>query len=281
MPEISGRTRIVAIIGDPVAHSLSPAIHNAAFRALDLDFVYIALRVAPANLRKAVAGVRSLGFAGLNVTVPHKERILPLLDELTPAARAIGAVNCVVHRSGRLIGDNTDAAGFQMALADCGFSVRRRHVLVLGAGGSARAVLWTVARGKAQRITILNRTPERARSLARFARALGASHVTSGPLAEASRPDVVSTVNLVVNCTPSGLDGRSMPPLPLRELPPDAAIYDLVYGHSTTPLVSAARKSGRRAHDGRKMLLHQAALGFRQWTGKKAPLARMAEVLEA
>ena len=254
-------------------------MHNAAFRTLGLDLVYVALRVAPGDLRRAIAGVRGLGFAGLNVTVPHKERIVALLDELSEGARKIGAVNTVVARGGRLVGDNTDAEGFRQALAAMKTSVRGKRVLILGAGGSARAVIWALARGGSRRIVVLNRTRARARALARFARELGVRETDSGRLASANDPALVRDVDLLVNCTSIGLDGKAMPSVALESLPDRAVVYDLVYGERPTPLVTAARRRGLHADDGRTMLLHQAASAFRLWTGRRAPLSAMAAAL--
>ena len=156
--QISGRTQIVGIIGDPVAHSLSPAMHNAAFRALKLDFAYVAFPVRPAQVRQAIEGIRALGIAGVNVTVPHKERVITWLDSISPTARRAGAVNTIVQRDGRLHGENTDVTGFLHALRDGGFRVRGRRALVIGAGGVARAVVTALAEGKAETVTVANRT---------------------------------------------------------------------------------------------------------------------------
>jgi shikimate dehydrogenase len=271
---ISGTTRVVAVLGDPVAHSRSPAMHNAAFAALGLDWTYVALRVRPADLGRALAGVRALGLAGLNVTVPHKERIAPLLDRLTSRAKSIGAVNTVFWRKGALWGDNTDAGGFLRALADAEFRPRGRSALVLGAGGSARAVVNALAGAGIGSLTVLNRTVSRARALRRLVP--GRTEFAAGGIEEASDPATVAAADLIVNCTSLGLDGRSLPPLDLRAVSPASLVYDLVYGPDTTPLVRAARRRGLRAEDGRRMLLHQAALAFRLWTGKAPPLAAMA-----
>ena len=271
---ITGRTRVVAVIGDPVSHSRSPSIHNAAFRALDLDFVYVALRITPTDLPRAISGIRALRIAGLNVTVPHKERIVALVDRVTPRARAIGAVNAVFRSGRELVGDNTDAEGFRLAVAELGVALRRKRVLLLGAGGSARAVAWTLVKGGVRRITVLNRGRARAAKLATWIRGLSPAEVETGGLGEARKSALLGEVDLVINATSIGLDGSSMPPLDLRALRPDCAVYDLVYG-APTPLVIAARKRKLRAADGRTMLVHQAARAFELWTGCAAPRAVM------
>lgn len=251
-------------------------MHNAAFAALGLDYVYVAMRVAPADLRRALAGVRALGIWGLNVTVPHKEKILPLLDDLTPRAREIGAVNTVFRKGDALVGDNTDAGGFRAALTRLGVPVRRKRVLLLGAGGSARAVVWTLVRGGARSLTIRNRSAGRARALARFARGLGPIEVQTAPL-EGADLTALDSIDLVVNCTPLGLDGRTRPSVEIDRLSPSAAVYDLVYGAKGTPLVDASIRAGLRAADGKEMLVRQAGFAFRAWTGRTAPLEVMRE----
>lgn len=276
--EIGGQTRLVAIVGDPVAHSRSPAMHNAAFRALGLDLAYVALRVSPESLRAAIGGVRALGFAGLNVTVPHKQAIVPLLDRVTPRARAIGAVNTVVRRGRALEGDNTDAEGFLRSLSRLRFRARGRSVVILGAGGSARAVVWALAGAGAARIRILNRTPRRALSVAALAR--GRATVEVGPLESAAEPAVVEGADLVVNCTSLGLDGRSAPSVAVEATPERCLFYDLVYGAAQTPFVRAARRRRRRAVDGKSMLVEQAAAAFRLWTGRRAPIETMSAALD-
>lgn len=277
--KIGGKTKVIAILGDPVEHSRSPAMHNAAFAALGLDYVYVALRVDEADLRRAITGVRALGISGLNVTVPHKEKILPLLDRLTPRARAIGAVNTVTWKGSDLCGDNTDAEGFLMAVRKMGFRPRGRSAIVLGAGGSARAVVWALARSGVRSLRVLNRTPEKARSLRPLVHGQGGIQFSIGSLEAASDAKVVGGADLVVNCTSLGLDGRSHPPFRVDATPAHCMIYDLVYGPNSTSLVRTAAAVGRRAEDGRGMLLHQAGLAFRLWTGRRPPLEVMAAAL--
>jgi shikimate dehydrogenase len=270
---------VVAIIGDPVEHSLSPAMHNAAFAALGLDFAYVALRVRPTALRRAMEGVRALGFAGLNVTVPHKEAVLTLLDDLSPTARTIGAVNTVVRRGDRLKGENTDGPGFLRAVARLGFRPRGKRAVLLGAGGSARAVAWALGAAGVSRLVVLNRSPRRAAALAASVRrGSGASVLVSGLDSPAS-DGVLQDADIVVNCTSLGLDGRTAPNVKIQATPRHCLFYDLVYRAGPTPLVSAARRCGRRAENGSGMLVEQAALGFRIWTGRVAPVATMRRAL--
>ena len=272
---ISGTTRVVAIIGDPVEHTLSPAMHNAGFAALGLDYLYVALRVRPADLRRALLGVRTLGLAGLNVTVPHKQAILPLLDRLSPAARAIGAVNTVVLDGDDLVGHNTDAEGFLRAIRRLGFRGRGKSALLLGAGGSARAVAWALAEEGVRTLTILNRDITRAKQLAGKIRRQEGISTLAGSLACAEDPAIAGGAGIVVNCTSLGLDGVSSPRVAFRLTPATCLFYDLVYGRRPTPFVRAALRHGRKASDGRSMLLEQAGLAFSLWTGRKPPLELM------
>lgn len=262
-----GSTRVIGIIGDPVAHSRSPAIHNAGFAALGLDFVYVAFPVAAGRGRDAIAAVRTLGIAGLSVTMPHKSDVADTCDELTPAAAALGSVNTVVNRDGRIVGDSTDGPGFVAALREHGVDPAGRRVLVLGAGGAARAVVAALGPEAAQ-VTVAARRPDagsRAAALAPDARVVGFEGLE----------DVVATVDCVVNATPIGMGGEP-PPFDPAVLTGDQFVYDTIYHPSPTPLLAAAAARGVPCADGLSMLVHQAALAFVQWTGRPAPLAEMA-----
>lgn len=275
--QISGRTQIVAIIGDPVAHSLSPAMHNAAFRALKLDFAYVAFPVRPGHVRQALEGIRALGIAGVNVTVPHKERVIPWLDSISPTARRAGAVNTIVQRDGRLHGENTDVSGFLHALREGGFRFRGRRALVIGAGGVARAVLTALAEGKAGTVTVANRTVARAQRLARTFRSTAVSMV-GAPLTVLQEREVMSACDLIVNATSVGLHGERFFPLAYGVTPPTCVFVDLIYGKRTDFLARAGR-ARRRSLDGSGMLVHQGAAAFTLWTGHAAPVAVMRAAL--
>jgi shikimate dehydrogenase len=255
-------------------------MHNAAFAALGLDFVYVALRVRPPDLRRAVLGIRALGFVGLNVTVPHKEAIIPLLDDLSPAARAIGAVNTVVWHGGRLEGHNTDAPGFIRAVRKLGFKPRGKTAVILGAGGSARAVAWALADAEIRTMTILNRNVRRAGALAGALRSHTRTDIKVCPLATAQRVEVVADADLIVNCTSLGLDGKTAPPVAITAAPKHCLFYDLVYRPRATLLVENARKAGRKAENGERMLVEQAALAFRLWTSCTPPIRAMERALQ-
>ena len=270
---------MIGIFGDPVAHSRSPAMHNAAFRALDLPYVYVPFPVRPANLRDAARAIRSLDLAGVNVTVPHKEHIVRYVDELSPAAHSCKAVNTVVHRNGRLVGDNTDGLGFLRSLTERRRSVRGREVVLIGAGGAARAVLVALIQAGCARVTVVNRTPANAARLIRASRAAGSTTLAAAPLAALQDPKLLARAALVVNSLPLGLHGGDFPALAYRAAPRTCLFYDLVYGAEPTRFLRNAAQAGRPTLDGRRMLLHQGAAAFALWTGRPAPLRVMSGAL--
>jgi shikimate dehydrogenase len=257
---ITGATRVVGIIGDPVGHSRSPAMHNAAFEALELDWVYVAFPVARGRGAAAVRAVTSLGLAGLNVTMPHKADAAAACDDLSPEATALGAVNTVVNADGALVGHSTDGDGFLRALDDEGIMPAGRHVLVVGAGGAARAITHALGRAGAH-VTVVARRPEAARSAASLA-----------PDGDAADFDgiAVEGFDVIVNATPLGMEGEA-PPFDIAKLGAGQFVYDTVYPVET-PLLRDARARGLRAAGGLGMLVHQGALSFSLWTGVDPPL---------
>lgn len=272
MTPISGHTRVAAVIGAPVRHSRSPAIHNAAFAAAGLDWVYLAFEVAPGQATAALDAVRTLGLAGLSVTMPHKADVALAVDELTPAAAALGAVNCVTNHDGRLVGDTTDGGGFLDGLADdTGLDVGGRRVAVVGAGGAGRAVVEACGAAGAAEIVVVNRSPERA------ARAVEVGHgrATVGEPADLARAE------LVVNATSVGMGADTSLPFDPDLVDPGAVVVDLVYEPLRTPLLAALTDRGVTAVNGLSMLVHQAARAFHQWTGVEAPLDAMRSAARA
>ncbi|GBC92075.1 Shikimate dehydrogenase (NADP(+)) [bacterium HR15] len=271
---IDAETQLVGVLGYPVRHSLSPLMHNAAFRHLGLNWVYLAFEVPPESLADAVRGMRALGIRGLNLTIPHKEASLALVDALTPAAQAIGAVNTLFWDEGRLIGDNTDAEGFLRAVRSAGCALGGM-ALVLGAGGAARAVVYAL-KSIGCPVVLANRTPERGRALGH---ALGVEQVL--PLTQEALRPLMPQVQLVVNCTPVGMepDIDTMPDVPLDALPSGAWVCDLVYRPVQTRLLRTAQQRGCLTIDGLGMLVYQGALAFERWTGIPAPLEIMREAL--
>ena len=274
---INGQTKLVGLIGYPVEHSLSPVMHNSAFVALNLNWCYVPLPVPPERLGEAVAGLRALGFAGANVTVPHKEAVMACLDRVAPGAQAIGAVNTIAIREGELIGYNTDWQGFLTALNEGGFDPEGKRAVVLGAGGAARAVIYALAQAGAQ-VTILNRTPSRARALVRgFSPLFPPTSLTSLPLNPQTLREQAAQAQLLVNATPVGMwpeVGRSVWPEELT-LPNHLTVFDLVYNPRQTKLLQQARAAGAKTIGGLGMLVHQGAAAFELWTGEKSPVETM------
>ncbi|MDQ1373419.1 MAG: shikimate dehydrogenase [Actinomycetota bacterium] len=260
-----GATRVAAVIGSPIRHSLSPVLHNAAFRALDLDWVFLAFEVAPGDGAAAVDAMRALGIEGLSVTMPHKADVLPALDLLSPTAEKLGAVNTVTRQGDRLLGESTDGPGFLDALRlDEGFDPAGKRCVVLGAGGAARAVVLALAEAGAAELVVVNRTAERAHEAVALAAGVGR-------LGEAA---AAADADLIVNATSVGMgDGRA--PIDPAILTKGQLVVDLVYHPAVTPLVAGARAAGATAVNGLGMLIHQAAHAFRHWTGQEPPLPAM------
>jgi shikimate dehydrogenase len=258
--DISGSTRVVGVIGDPVAHSRSPAMHNAAFAALELDWVYVAFTVPRGEVATAVRAVPAFGLAGLNVTMPHKPVAATACDQLAPDAAALGAINTVVNAGGTLVGHSTDGDGFLRALDDEGVSVAGRRALVVGAGGAGRAIVHALGRAGAA-VTVAARRPDAAVDAA----ALAPDGVAVG-LDEVA----VERYEVIVNATPLGMRGEP-PPFDAARLHEGQFVYDTVYPDDT-PLLFEARARGLRVAGGLGMLVHQGALSFALWTGVTPPL---------
>jgi shikimate dehydrogenase len=269
---INGQTKLVGLMGYPIEHSLSPAMHNRAFAARNLNWRCLPLPVHPERLGEAVAGLRALGFVGANVTVPHKEAVMSYLDEVAPAAQAIGAVNTMVVHEDELVGHNTDWQGFLTALSEGGFDPQDKRAVVLGAGGAARAVVYALARAGAQ-VAVLNRTPARAQALVKdFSPLFPALPLTSQTLEEQT-----AEAHLLVNATPVGLwpeVDQSIWPEDLP-FPNHLVVFDLVYNPRQTKLLRQAEAVGAKVIGGLGMLVHQGAAAFELWTGERAPVETM------
>ncbi|MDZ7674184.1 MAG: shikimate dehydrogenase [Acidimicrobiales bacterium] len=265
-PPISGQTRLAGVIGWPVRHSVSPTLHNAAFTSLGLDWVYVAMPVPPGSAGAALAGMAALGIDGLSVTMPHKDAVAACVDRLTGDATALGAVNCVYRDDDQLVGDNTDGGGFVASLRrDEDLDPSGMHCAVVGAGGAARAVIRALAVAGAERVTVVNRREERARTAAALA----------GERGRIGTEDDLDRVDLVVNATPVGMGGDSGMPFDPGVLHDWAVVVDLVYHPRVTPLLAEVAESGRRGVGGLGMLVHQAARAFERWTGVAAPIEVM------
>jgi shikimate dehydrogenase len=273
----------LGIIGYPIGHSISPAFQQAALDACGIDGTFYAWEVHPDQIPQFIAGLRRPEVLGINVTVPHKEAVVPHLDQVDEWAAEAGAVNTIVHRDGRLSGHNTDGYGFLRALREArGFSPRGRRALVLGAGGSARAVVLALARDGVARLTVANRTLERARALAELAARRGISSAAIG-LPGPELTGAAAQADLIVNCTSMGMyhgpaEGES--PLCREQIPAGCLVYDLVYNPPETPLLKEAALAGAQTLNGLYMLVYQGAAAFEMWTGRQAPVAVMLEAAE-
>ncbi|HBH96750.1 MAG TPA: shikimate dehydrogenase [Candidatus Omnitrophica bacterium] len=268
-------TRVFGVLGHPIGHSLSPLMHNAAFAARRLDGIYAPFDVPPAVFAEVVRGLVACGISGFNVTVPHKETIVPLLDTLVRDARALGAVNAVVAHRGRLTGHNTDTIGLMGALAELGWRPRRCTAMILGAGGSAKAVAWVLTRAPGTHVIVANRRLDRAQRLAEWLRPLRPRcRIEVRPL----EPVDVRGCDLLVNATPIGMAHDADIPL-IRGLGSRVMVYDLVYNR-TTALVRRARRQGCVAANGVSMLVYQGAASFEWWWHRRAPIAAMRRAVE-
>jgi shikimate dehydrogenase len=277
--------KLYGVLGHPVSHSRSPAMHNRAFSVLELAAVYVAFDVSPERLPDAMRGVRALGISGLNVTLPHKSAIMPLLDEVDAVAREIGAVNTVLRDGDRLLGTNTDAEGLCRALREAGIELPGLRVTVLGAGGAARASVVGLARAGVRSVTIAARSRERSEALvAELVGLLAPVTLHAADFEPSSLRAAFGQTDLLVQATSATLgDGPAADHfanlLPLAALPRAASVIDLVYRPLETTVLRAANALGHPTVDGLGMLLHQGGLAFERWTGRAAPLAEMRAAL--
>ncbi|WP_337286369.1 shikimate dehydrogenase [Candidatus Methylomirabilis sp.] len=281
--KFTAAAKLFILFGDPVGHSLSPAMQNAALQAAGIDGLYIPWRVKGADLPTAFESLRGMeNFGGANVTLPHKEQAAALVDTLTQEAALVGAVNTVVARDGHLLGANTDGQGFLRSLHDeAAFLPHGKSAVILGAGGAARAIAVSLAEAGAEEIVIVNRTIERAQSLAEFVnRKIRASAIGLG-LDDPRISAKVRDCALVVNTTSVGLTPSDPPPINPTLLRPGALVYDLIYRPQETALLREAKKRSCRVLGGLGMLLYQGALAFELWTGQKPSEEVMRQALVA
>lgn len=280
-PLVTGRSKVLGVFGCPVEHSLSPTMHNAAIAALGLHYIYIPFSVPPDDIGPAIRSLAVLGIIGVNLTIPHKERVLPFLDEVDPEARVIGAVNTVRNLEGRLVGYNTDGEGFYRPLAESGMSVRGKRAVVLGAGGAARSVVYRLLREGAI-VTLANRTLERAERLAQEIGAAAGNSVDVIDLADAdAMRSALGGAELLVNTTSVGMfpHADAEPPIPSALIHPKLFVYDLVYNPTETRLLAEAGERGSSTMNGVAMLAHQGAAAFEIWTGIKPPVEVMRQAV--
>lgn len=282
MPPIDAKTKVCAVIGHPIGHSLSPQMHNAAFDALGLPFVYVAHDVAPGTVAKALEGIRALGYRGLSVTIPHKVEAMQAVDEVNEIARGIGCINTVVNEGGRLLGYNSDGLGALGALRDAGADPLGKRVLMIGSGGAARAVVVTIAReAPPAQITILGVEMAQLHQLVGDVRERGRAAVDGGELTDAALRDAMAVADLVLHCSPIGMHpNEAQSVVPAAWFRQDQVVFDAVYNPRRTTLLKEAAAAGCRTVEGIEMFLGQAYVQFELWTGQPAPRDVMRRVVE-
>jgi len=280
MINVGGKTKILGIIGHPIGHSLSPAMQNAALSFCGLDYIYVPFDVHPDYLASGVQGIRALGITGFNVTIPHKSAIIPFLDSLDESAVAAGAVNTVLNLSGHLVGYNTDGDGFVKSLAeDLDYLPQGGTITLLGAGGAARGAVAALCRAGASRIVIVNRTADKARSLAVELGKRYTSTEIHVPDTDHDSNKCLETSDLLVNTTSVGMVNSCYSLVSLDGLPLSAKVYDMVYAPPVTALLQDAIARGHRCANGLGMLSGQGELAFKIWTGVEAPHGVMRQML--
>lgn len=269
--------KLFGVIGDPIAHSMSPAMHNDAFTRLGIDGYYHPFHITPNDLATAVQGMKVIGIQGFNVTIPHKSAIMPLLDQVDPLAKAIGAVNTVVRENGGWTGYNTDGAGFVRGLREAyGAPLEEKRVLLIGAGGAARAIYYTLASENVTRIDMANRTSEKAMNLVESCPYPVKSTVKT--INEAA--EQLGEYDIIIQTTSIGMSpliGES--PISVEKIKPGAFVSDIIYNPLETKLLQEARKQGARIQNGLKMFVYQGALAFEKWTGQTPDIKRMEEIV--
>lgn len=272
---VSGKTKVCGVIGDPIEHTLSPIMHNAAFEALKIDYIFLAFKVKATDIENAVSGIRALSIHGLNVTMPHKKVVIEYLDEVDPTARTISSVNTILNKEGRLFGFNSDGVGALNALEQNGVTLKGKKVLLLGAGGAAKAIAYTLSQ-EADELVILNRTPNQATSLANLLK----QKFNKKIIGDALLPEVVkenlAESDVLINATSVGMNPSAYQTLVAPEwLNPDLAVMDIVYNPLETKLAKDARAAGAKVVSGVEMLIYQGAVSFEIWTACEAPVEVM------
>lgn len=261
----TGQTRLAGLIGYPARYSLSPALHNAAYKAMGVDAAYVVFPVQPQHIRSAIDGMRAFDLMGLSVTIPHKEAVVPFVEDVTPHAARLRSVNCITRLGDRLIGHNTDGLGFISALQqDQSFEPEGKRCVVIGAGGAARAVIASLGDAGAAEVVIVNRSKERAE----YAMTLAGDAGRVGDESDVAKAD------LIVNATPLGMEGNHASNLPIGVdgIGEGQLVVDLIYRPSRTALLQQAEERGARVANGLGMLIHQAAAQVELWTGRKPPV---------
>jgi shikimate dehydrogenase len=275
--DVSGRTKVYGVIGDPIAHSLSPAIHNAAFQALGLDYVYLAFDVATAELPNAIRGMRGLGILGLNVTMPHKQAVIHFLDEVDETADFLSSVNTISNSKGCLRGFCTDGAGAHRALEEGGAELKGKKLVLLGGGGAAKAIAFALAREIAEMV-IFTRTPEKNKPLVEALKAKFDRRILIIQLSPRNLQQSLREADVLINATNVGMHPASEQSLIKPEwLKSRLTVMDIIYNPLKTKLANDATKAGANVVSGVEMLIHQGAASFEIWTGRPAPVEVMRE----
>jgi shikimate dehydrogenase len=272
---ITGKTRVCGVIGNPIEHSLSPIMHNAAFEALRLDYVFLAFKVKPAQVEPAVNGMKALNIRGLNVTMPHKSTVINHLDRVDLSAQIVNSVNTILNKENLLFGFNTDGVGALKALRENGVEPKGRKVLLLGAGGAARAIAYTLAK-EADELAVLNRTVKQAQELAKLLEKSLNKKVVAGSLSPSDIQRNIEDSDILVNATSVGMKPKpDESPVAAKALRSNLAVMDIVYNPVETKLAKDAKAVGAQVISGVEMLIYQGAASFEIWTGKSAPVEVM------
>jgi shikimate dehydrogenase len=276
MMAISGKTQVCGVIGDPIEHTLSPTIHNAAFNDLKLDFVFLAFNVKAAELENAMRGMQGLGIHGLNVTMPHKSTVIAYLDEVDSTVKFLGSANTILNKDGKLYGFNTDGTGALKALRENGVEkLSEKEVLLLGAGGAAKAIAFSLAKEVGE-LVVLNRAAEKAK---RLAEALGRTlnkKVVGGALSPDTIAENLQDSDVLINATSVGMHPEADQSVVMSQLlRSDLTVLDIVYNPVETKLAKAAKAAGAKVISGVEMLIYQGAASFEIWTGRSAPIEVM------
>jgi shikimate dehydrogenase len=271
----SGKTAVYAVIGDPIAHSMSPVMQNAAFEAMNLDCFFLAFKVAPAEVENALLGVRGLGIRGLNVTMPHKNAVVTYLDEVDETAQFLGSVNTILNEGGKLRGFSTDGIGALRALKENGATLSGKKLVLLGGGGAARAIAFTLAKEVGE-LVLLNRTPEKTVPLAEALNQKFHRKVTAGSLSPSAIKENLRDADVLINATSVGMHPNALQSLVKSEwLKLSLTVMDIVYSPLETKLAKDAKAAGAKVVSGLEMLIYQGAASFELWTGKPAPVEVM------
>jgi shikimate dehydrogenase len=272
---ISGKTKVCGVIGDPIDHTLSPIMHNAAFEFLKIDYVFLAFKVQVAEVGKALGGMRALNIHGLNVTMPHKNAVIKYLDQIDPTAKTIASANTILNKDGKLFGFNTDGVGALNALEQNGVKPKGKKVMLLGAGGAAKAIAYTLSQ-EADELIILNRTPKPAIDLAELLKQKFSKKIAGDALSPKSVKENLADSDVLINATSVGMKpDANQTPVELEWLKPDLVVMDIIYNPLETKLAKDAKLAGAKVVSGVEMLIYQGAASFEIWTACKAPVEVM------